>query len=403
MYCAGAVHCVRLAVRAKQEHVVATAIRVLCIGGHPECKLWRHVGPNARSIAVFRRFPCALLFLLATLPLARCDRSSFGPRPGCRQPRSCAGERGTAAAIQSSKPTGQGASIALTCMPNDRPAGRELRVAIRGLWVFERRGNRLCIPLATLTAIETHGNRWRQCGRCGDCRERLSGILGADQCRDGRGLLRHDLGSEIVEGRELGRIRDGRRNPLSLDTVRKAAQKDSAIPSHGAVSVSTPGALDAWWTLHQRYGKLKWAELFQPAIRLCESGVPVPQIIGYYIGRNLAAFGTSRLRRQKKPPMPCTTYRTQWPSARRRRCISAIPILARTYRMVADGGRDAFYSGRSREPSMPFQAHRRTSFPTKICAISMPNGAIRWCTVPTGGWRSMQWAPTLRDSPPCKC
>jgi gamma-glutamyltranspeptidase / glutathione hydrolase len=35
---------------------------------------------------------------------------------------------------------------------------------------------------------------------------------------------------------------------------------------------------------------LKWAELFQPAIRLCESGVPVPQIIGYYIARNLTAF-----------------------------------------------------------------------------------------------------------------
>ncbi len=69
------------------------------------------------------------------------------------------------------------------------------------------------------------------------------------------------------------------------------------IPALGAVTVSTPGALDGWWTLHQRYGKLKWAELFEPAIAACEAGDPTPQIIGYYIKRNMAAFLQVRLRR----------------------------------------------------------------------------------------------------------
>jgi gamma-glutamyltranspeptidase/glutathione hydrolase len=70
----------------------------------------------------------------------------------------------------------------------------------------------------------------------------------------------------------------------------RARAKNGVLPRLGAVTVSTPGALDGWWTLHQRYGKLKWAELFEPAIHYCENGAPVPQIIGWYIKRNLAAF-----------------------------------------------------------------------------------------------------------------
>jgi gamma-glutamyltranspeptidase/glutathione hydrolase len=45
---------------------------------------------------------------------------------------------------------------------------------------------------------------------------------------------------------------------LSLAAARSHA-KDGVLPKLGAVTVSTPGALDGWWTLHQRYGKLKWA------------------------------------------------------------------------------------------------------------------------------------------------
>src|ERR1700728_5115821 len=76
---------------------------------------------------------------------------------------------------------------------------------------------------------------------------------------------------------------------LSLETARSRA-KNGVLPTLGAVTVSTPGALDGWWTLHQRYGKLKWAELFEPAIHYCENGAPVPQIIAWYIKRNMAIF-----------------------------------------------------------------------------------------------------------------
>ena len=38
---------------------------------------------------------------------------------------------------------------------------------------------------------------------------------------------------------------------FDLETVRARA-KNGVIPAHGAISVSTPGALDSCWTLHQR-------------------------------------------------------------------------------------------------------------------------------------------------------
>jgi gamma-glutamyltranspeptidase/glutathione hydrolase len=129
---------------------------------------------------------------------------------------------------------------------------------------------------------------------------------------------------------------------LSLETVRSRA-KNGAIPALGAVSISTPGCLDGWWTLHQRYGRLKWAELFEPAIHACESGDPAPQIIGYYIKRNMAAFlragsGVEETANAVKTYMPGGVAPNEYDVRRN-------PDLARTYRMIAEGGRDAFYDG----------------------------------------------------------
>ena len=129
---------------------------------------------------------------------------------------------------------------------------------------------------------------------------------------------------------------------LSLETVRARA-KNGVIPKLGAISVSTPGALDAWWTLHQRYGRLKWAELFEPAIHLCESGVPVPQIIGFYIKRNMAIFVRPGSGVEEK----VNAVHTYMPGGKApgEGDICRNPDLAHTYRMIATGGRDAFYEG----------------------------------------------------------
>jgi gamma-glutamyltranspeptidase/glutathione hydrolase len=126
---------------------------------------------------------------------------------------------------------------------------------------------------------------------------------------------------------------------LTLDVARSRAS-DGALPPVGAVAVSTPGACDAWWTLHQRYGRLKWAELFQPAIHMAEAGTPVPDLIAYYIRSNMVAFRRRRanieefdnaIRTYGEGPQAGAVFRN--------------PDLARTYRLIAEGGRDAYYKG----------------------------------------------------------
>jgi gamma-glutamyltranspeptidase/glutathione hydrolase len=53
------------------------------------------------------------------------------------------------------------------------------------------------------------------------------------------------------------------------------------IPAAGIHSVTVPGAVDGWSKLHARYGKLPWAELFQPAIYYADRGFPLTELIQY--------------------------------------------------------------------------------------------------------------------------
>ena len=46
------------------------------------------------------------------------------------------------------------------------------------------------------------------------------------------------------------------------------------MPQEGIHSVTVPGCVDGWAKLHQRFGKLPWADLFQPAIYFAEHGYP---------------------------------------------------------------------------------------------------------------------------------
>ncbi|NJO80123.1 MAG: gamma-glutamyltransferase family protein [Cyanobacteria bacterium RM1_2_2] len=63
------------------------------------------------------------------------------------------------------------------------------------------------------------------------------------------------------------------RSPNGLSVDRLAALKQ--IPSLGWLPVTVPGAVSAWRSLWQRWGKLPFEQLFEPAIRYAEQGFPV--------------------------------------------------------------------------------------------------------------------------------
>jgi gamma-glutamyltranspeptidase/glutathione hydrolase len=51
------------------------------------------------------------------------------------------------------------------------------------------------------------------------------------------------------------------------------------MPQLGIDSVTVPGVVDGWAKLHDRWGKLPWRDLFQPAIFYADHGFPVAEII----------------------------------------------------------------------------------------------------------------------------
>lgn len=126
---------------------------------------------------------------------------------------------------------------------------------------------------------------------------------------------------------------------LTLDTVRARA-KSGALPAYGTVTVSVPGAVDCWWELHKRYGKLKWAELFEPAIALATEGAPVPDIIAYYIRRAMANFQRPGIGIEE-----IANANAVWGKGPATGQVFRNPDLARTYALIAKGGRDAYYRG----------------------------------------------------------
>ena len=220
----------------------------------------------------------------------------------------------------------------------DRPSGASFSTRSAALGCNGAAGT--AHPLATQVAIDI----LKRGGSAVDAAVAANAVLGfVEPTNSGLGGDSFALLWDPKLGKVLSMASSGKSpHSLSLATARQRAV-NGVLPKLGAISVSTPGALDGWWTLHQRYGKLKWAELFEPAIHYCEAGSPTPQIIGWYIKRNLAAF----LKAGSAVEETTNAMNTYAPGGKppNEYDVRRNPDLARTYRMIAEGGRNAFYDG----------------------------------------------------------
>jgi gamma-glutamyltranspeptidase/glutathione hydrolase len=129
-----------------------------------------------------------------------------------------------------------------------------------------------------------------------------------------------------------------------------AAEGLDKIPFLGPLSVSVPGAVDGWFALHARYGKLPMNEVLAPAIRYAEEGFPVTELIAFYWNRSVP--------RLSQYPGFNDTFTVDGERAPQEGEIWRNPALANTLRALAEGGRDAFYTGERAESMAAFlEAH----------------------------------------------
>jgi gamma-glutamyltranspeptidase / glutathione hydrolase len=121
---------------------------------------------------------------------------------------------------------------------------------------------------------------------------------------------------------------------LTLEELQRRGIK--GVPQIGLGSVTVPGAVDAFVEVQRRHGKLTFAEVLEPAIYYASEGFPVSEIIaGQW-------QGTVPLLSQFPPSARTYLIDGKAPQAGD---VHRQPNLARTLKLLAGEGRDAFYEG----------------------------------------------------------
>lgn len=117
------------------------------------------------------------------------------------------------------------------------------------------------------------------------------------------------------------------------------------IPNWGSPPVTVPGTIDAWFELHNKFGKLTMAQNLAPAINYAKQGFPVTEVIAYYMEiykkRYENLYKTGEIEE-------IANYQSTFlidGKAPKEGELFTNPDLANTLEKIAKGGRDVFYKG----------------------------------------------------------
>ena len=149
----------------------------------------------------------------------------------------------------------------------------------------------------------------------------------------GGGFITLKMGSEIgfLDFREVAP--QAAKRDMYLDASGKPLPGASLV---GHLAAGVPGTVAGLWEAHQKYGRLPWRDLVQPAIRLARKGfVPEDQLVRR-IDESLPDYaGKTNFDRYFGNINSKKTFRQ--------------PELAQTLERIAQGGPAGFYSGRTAE------------------------------------------------------
>ena len=121
--------------------------------------------------------------------------------------------------------------------------------------------------------------------------------------------------------------------PRALAT---ASIPGGTLPRFGPLSISTPGLVDAWWRLWERYGTRQFASLMAPAAQLADDGFALDEAFVRALDRARAAVGPD-------DPFVAEFCHGNGTAARE---SFRLPALARSLREIGAEGAEALYRGR---------------------------------------------------------
>lgn len=143
----------------------------------------------------------------------------------------------------------------------------------------------------------------------------------------------------VWDGARLHGLNGSGRAPAALTLETLAGHR--AVPEHGWLPVTVPGAPRAWHDLHARWGRLPFEQVLEPAIRAAEEGYAVTPIIAQNWERAARAYASNT----------GPEFRGWWETFTPDGCAPAVGEvwrsveMAETLQQIAQTRSEAFYTG----------------------------------------------------------
>ena len=113
-----------------------------------------------------------------------------------------------------------------------------------------------------------------------------------------------------------------------------AQQYPRGIDTHGFRAATVPGLVSTWFSIHEKFGSLAFAELLGPAIRFANSGFPASEGFVRRIKRHLQLYPDTKLFKDLGFSENLAVGE-----------LVLQPALAKSLQLIARDGRSAFYHG----------------------------------------------------------
>ena len=222
----------------------------------------------------------------------------------------------------------------IEALPQDRLSGRNF--ATRSEVLARNAMAATSHPIATQIAIDI----LKKGGSAIDAAIAANAFIGfADPGMNGIG---GDLFAIIwdPETKKLEGLNASGRTPqnLTLEILKKEIAKGK-YRATGPLSISTPGCVDGWFALHEKYGKLDFSELLAPAIQYAREGIPITAEVADWfsiVGGDILESDNESFKK---------VFCIEGKRFPKKGEIFQNPNLANTLEKIAAGGRKGFYEG----------------------------------------------------------
>jgi gamma-glutamyltranspeptidase/glutathione hydrolase len=138
----------------------------------------------------------------------------------------------------------------------------------------------------------------------------------------------------LWDGKQLQGLNASGRSPAAWNPDRFKGR--SEMPTRGWDAITVPGAVSAWVALSERYGKLPFADLFEPAIRYATEG--------YMVSPTISRLWANQVPQLKDVPGFAEHFMPRGRAPEVSEKFTA-PAHARTLKRIAETRGEAFYRG----------------------------------------------------------